>query len=84
MIYARCDRLHKDLLYVLVNMGTYEATADLEYVVMGNYLKVTIFTTRLESVKKYVIQLITEVMTEVVLARWDQGTTNTEVEKTTT
>lgn len=83
MIHARsdkCDCLHTDVLYIPVNMGTFEANADLKSFVMGNYSKVRLFTTRLESVEKYVTYLITEVRTEVELARWVQSTTHTEKE----
>lgn len=63
------------------NMTTLEAIADLKSVVMGIDSKVTLFTSRLDSVEQNLTHLITEVKSDVVQVRSDLSTTQTEVEK---
>ncbi|CAG2220129.1 unnamed protein product [Mytilus edulis] len=62
-------------------MTTLEAIADLKSVVMGIDSKVTLFTSRLDSVEQNLTHLITEVKSDVVQVRSDLSTTQTEVEK---
>ncbi|VDI30648.1 Hypothetical predicted protein [Mytilus galloprovincialis] len=59
-------------------MATLEAIADLKSFVMGFDSKVTLFTSRLDSVEQNLIHLITEVKSDVVQVRSDLSTTKTE------